>query len=400
LARALTVRNAMSESTLVTRRSCEPLFEALTVRGMTVPNRIVMAPMTRGFSPGGVPGPNVAAYYARRTTGGAGLILTEGIAVDHPAALGDAGLEEKDIPVIAGEAPLQGWRAVVAAVHAAGGRIVAQLWHQGVLRVPGTGPHPEVMSVSPSGYWGPLGKQSSIAPAKIPVDPQIGRPMSELEIEEAIQAFVRSACNAITVGFDAVALHGAHGYLIDNFLWEGTNRRNDPWGGDRARRGTFAIEIVRRIRAAIGDAYPIFFRFSQWKQQDFRATLASTPDELAEVLCPLAAAGVDVFDASVRYFNTPAFADSTLSLAGWAKKLTGRHSMAVGGVGINRGVYDKSKSGAAVDNIELVLARFEAGEFDLVAAGRAMLGDPHFARKVRSGEPTRPYEEGDLRRLE
>jgi 2,4-dienoyl-CoA reductase-like NADH-dependent reductase (Old Yellow Enzyme family) len=149
---------------------------------MTVLNRIAMAPMTRGFSPGGVPGSNVAAYYARRTEGGCGLILTEGIAVDHPAALGDAGLEEKDIPVIASEASLQGWRAVVAAVHAAGGRIVAQLWHQGVLRVPGTGPHPEVVSVSPSGYWGPLGKQSSIASGKIPADPQVGRPMSEQEI--------------------------------------------------------------------------------------------------------------------------------------------------------------------------------------------------------------------------
>jgi 2,4-dienoyl-CoA reductase-like NADH-dependent reductase (Old Yellow Enzyme family) len=367
---------------------------------MTVANRVVMAPMTRGFSPAGVPGANVAAYYARRAEGGCGLIVTEGIAVDHPASLGDAGLEEKDIPVIAGEAPLQGWRAVVAAVHAAGGRIVAQLWHQGVLRVPGTGPFPDVLSVSPSGYWGPLGKQSSIGAARIPSDPQVGRPMSEQEIEEAIQAFVRSARNAIAVGFDGVALHGAHGYLIDNFLWEGTNRRNDRWGGDRARRGTFAIEIVRRIRAAIGERYPIFFRFSQWKQQDFRAALANTPDELAEVLCPLAAAGVDVFDASVRYFNTPAFPESTLGLAGWARKLTGRHAMAVGGVGINRGVYDKSKSAAPVDNIELVMARFTGGEFDLVAVGRAMLGDAHFARKVRAGEPIRPYQEEDLRQLE
>lgn len=389
----------MAEPAAVSKRSCEPLFQSFSVRGMTTCNRIVMAPMTRGLSPNGVPGPDVAAYYARRAEGECGLIITEGVAVDHPAALGDAGLDENDVPVLAGEAALHGWRNVVTAVHAAGGRIIAQLWHQGVLRKPGTGPNPNVASVSPSGYWGPLGNQSSIAPASIPADPQVGVPMSEQDIEDAIAAYVRSARNAIAVGFDGVALHGAHGYLIDNFLWAGTNHRNDRWGGDRARRSAFAVEIVRRIRAAIGESRPIFFRFSQWKQQDFRATLADTPEELAEVLCPLAEAGVDVFDASVRYFNKAAFAGSPLSLAGWAKKLTGRRSMAVGGVGISQGVYDKGKAAAVVDNVEPLLERFAAGEFDLVAVGRAMLGDPQWARKTRAGEPIRAYSEADLRYL-
>lgn len=389
----------MAEPAAVSKRSRESLFQPFTVRGMTTCNRIVMAPMTRGLSPNGVPGDDVAAYYARRAEGECGLIITEGIAVDHPAALGDAGLDESDVPVLVGEAALRGWRNVVTAVHAAGGRIVAQLWHQGVLRKPGTGPNPDIASVSPSGYWGPLGRQSSIAPASIPADPQVGVPMSEQEIEDAIAAYVRCARNASAVGFDGVALHGAHGYLIDNFLWAGTNHRNDRWGGDRARRGAFAVEIVRRIRAVIGEAQPIFFRFSQWKQQDFRAALADTPDELAEVLCPLAEAGVDVFDASVRYFNKAAFADSPMSLAGWAKKLTGRCSMAVGGVGISQGVYDKGKPAAVVDNIEPLLERFAADEFDLVAVGRAMLGDPHWARKTRAGESIRAYSEADLRHL-
>jgi 2,4-dienoyl-CoA reductase-like NADH-dependent reductase (Old Yellow Enzyme family) len=382
------------------KRSREPLFEPFTVRGLTTRNRIVMAPMTRGFSPQGVPGSDVAAYYARRAAGECGLIVTEGIAVDHPAALGDAGLQENDVPLLAGEASLQGWREVVSAVHGAGGRIVAQLWHQGVLRKPGTGPYPAVASVSPSGVWGPLGKQSSIAAASIPTDPVVGAPMSEQDIEEAIEAYVRCARNAVAVGFDGVALHGAHGYLIDNFLWAGTNLREDRWGGDRARRGEFGVEVVRRIRSVIGESHPIFFRFSHWKQQDFRATLADTPEELAEVLCPLAEAGVDVFDASVRYFNKAAFAGSPLSLAGWAKKLTGRNAMAVGGIGINQGVYDKGKAPVVVDNIEPLLERLLAGEFDLFAVGRAMLGDPHWARKLRSGEPSRAYSEEDLRRLE
>ena len=380
-------------------RSREPLFAPIAIRSMTLRNRIAMAPMTRGFSPGGVPGPDVAAYYTRRAEGLCGLIITEGVAVDHPAALGDAGLEEKDVPVLAGGAPLAGWRRVTDSVHAAGARIAAQLWHPGVLRKPGTGPYPEIASVSPSGWWGPLDRQGAFAPGSLPAQSGIGAPMTQADIEDAIEAFVRSARNAVASGFDAVALHGAHGYLIDNFLWEGTNLRLDRWGGDIARRGAFAVEIVRRIRLAIGEAVPILFRFSQWKQQDFRASLAATPDELAQVLCPLAEAGVDVFDASVRYFNRQAFADSPLSLAGWAKKLTGKLSMAVGGVGINQGVYDTAKAASAVDNVELLLARFEAGEFDLVAVGRAMLGDPEWARKVHRREVARSFEAGDLRRL-
>src|SRR5688500_10805940 len=160
-------------------QSREALFTPLTIGKVTVPNRVVMAPMTRGMSPGGVPGEDVAAYYGRRAEGHCGLIITEGIAVDHPAALGDAGLDEKDVPLLAGEAPLAGWRRVTEQVHQGGAKIIAQLWHQGVLRKPGTDPYPHVPSVSPSGIWGPLGRMTSIAPEKIPAAQNVGQPMSD-----------------------------------------------------------------------------------------------------------------------------------------------------------------------------------------------------------------------------
>ncbi len=369
----------------------ERLFEPLTIRGVTLPNRIVMSPMTRGFSPNGIPTGEVAEYYARRAAGGAGLIITEGVAVDNPAALGDAGLGEDNIPLLAGDGPIAGWRKVVEKVHAHGAKIVPQLWHQGVLRKPGTGPYPEVASVSPSGIWGPLGRVTSVDPKSIPQDPHVGEPMSEQEIEEAIEAFVRCARNAVEAGFDGIALHGGHGYLIDNFLWEGTNQRDDRWGGDRRRRSEFAAEMLRRIRKVIGDDLPIFFRFSQWKQQDFRATLADNPEELAEVLNPIAEAGADVFDASVRYYNKACFDGSPENLAGWANKVTGKYSMAVGGIGINQGMYDRGKETAAVTDFEPLLSRFANGEFDLVAVGRSLIGDPEWARKFRAGEEPRAY---------
>lgn len=376
-------------TTLPTER--EDLFQPLKIRDVMLRNRIVMSPMTRGFCPDGIPTEDVAAYYARRAEGGVGLIITEGVAVDHPAALGDAGLGENNIPLLSGNGPIEGWRRVVEAVHAHGAKIIPQLWHQGVMRKPGTGPNPDVASVSPSGSWGPLGGMTSIAPESIPVNPMIGVPMSEAQIEEAIEAFVRCAVNAVDAGFDGIALHGGHGYLIDNFLWAGTNMRDDRWGGDRLRRSAFPAEIVRRIRREIGDALPIFFRFSQWRQQDFRSTLADTPDELSEVLLPLAEAGVDVFDASVRYYNRAAFEGSPINLAGWARTLTGKMSMAVGGVGINQGMYDRDKASSVVTDFSPLIERFRGAEFDLVAVGRAMIGDPQWTNKFKQYQEPLPY---------
>ncbi len=371
----------------------------ITIRGLTVPNRLVMSPMTRGFCPHGTPTAAVADYYARRAAGGCGLVITEAVGVDHPSALGDAGLGEDNIPVLHGDAPIAGWRRVVEAVHAAGGSIVPQLWHQGPLRLAGTGPNPDAPTLSPSGLWGPPGRLTSLGAEKIPGTPCIGAPMSESQIQDVIDAYVRSARNAMLAGFDGIAIHGAHGYLIDTFLWGETNRRSDRWGGDRVQRTAFAAEIVRRIRAEIGDDLPIFFRFSHWKQQDFRAELAATPDELEQLLGPLADAGVDVFDASVRYFDKAAYPVSELSLAGWAKKVTGKLSMAVGGVGINKGMYDGDKGVAAVDNIDRVVTRFMSGEIDLIAVGRALLGDAEWARKVIEGHAVMPFDPTTLDRL-
>jgi len=357
----------------------------LTICGTTLRNRVVMSPMTRGFCPGGIPTEAVAAYYARRAAGGCGLLITEGTGVDHPTSLGLAGMGDGHAPDLRSDAAEDGWRRVVDGVHAAGACIFPQLWHQGPLRSPAAGPFPGHAPIGPSGYWGPPGRRSSLRPEERPADPCIGSPLAVPDIEALLDAYGRSARRAMRAGFDGIAIHGAHGYLIDAFLWSGTNHRDDDWGGDRSRRSRFAAEVVQRVRAEIGAARPIVFRFSQWKLQDFDARLAETPDELGEVLAPIAAAGVDVFDASVRYFDRPAFEGAERGLAGWAKRLTGRLSMTVGGVGINQGMYDGGRGVAAIDNIAPLIQRFECGEFDLVAVGRALLGDPQWARKMFAG---------------
>lgn len=378
-----------------------PLFEPIAIRGLALANRIVMAPMTRNFSPSGVPGEDVAAYYRRRAEGGTGLLITEGVGIDHPAALGDAGLGESNLPHLYGEAALAGWRRVVDAVHAAGGRIVPQLWHQGVMREPGTGPQPQAASLRPSGLWGPAGRMTSIDPAYAQRVQAPTRPMSEREIQDVIDAYGRSARHAREVGFDGIAIHGAHGYLIDTFLWDETNRRADAWGGDRRARARFAAEVVRAIRREVGESLPIFFRFSQWKQQDFKARLAATPQQLEEVLGPIADAGVDVFDGSARYFDRAEFEGSPLNLSGWARKLTGKLAMAIGGIGLDRGFYDSKRDGRAggSDNVALLMRRFERGEFDLVAVGRALLNEPRWTEKLRHGHALPAFDERRMKEL-
>lgn len=372
-----------------------PLFEPFALRDLKLDNRIVMAPMTRGFSPSGVPGDDVAAYYRRRAE--AGLIITEGVGVDHPAALGGSGVDGDNAPHMYGKAALEGWKHVVEEIHAAGGVVMPQLWHQGVMREMGTGPHPEVESVRPSGTWGPLDKTAMVSPQYLEnVAAKPGRAMTDEEVVDVIEGFARSARWAMEVGFDGIAVHGAHGYMVDDFLWEGTNTRTDRWGGDHIGRAAFAAELVKAIRREIGPGPVINFRFSQWKQQDVRARLAETPDQLGEILGPLADAGVDIFDGSQRYFDKPEFEGSPLNLAGWAKKLTGKASQTVGGVGLASGVYDSKKDGgsaAALVNVYKVAERLAKGEFDLVGVGRAIMHDPDWTRRIREGEELLPFDE-------
>jgi 2,4-dienoyl-CoA reductase-like NADH-dependent reductase (Old Yellow Enzyme family) len=374
------------------------LFQPLQIRSVNLRNRIVMAPMTRNFSPLGVPGADVAAYYRRRAEGEVGLIITEGVGVDHAAALGDAGLGESNLPHMHGEASLNGWRHVVDEVHAAGSVIFPQLWHQGVMKALGTGPHPEVTGCRPSGVWGPTsGRVISVDSRYVEKMAAPTQPMTDAEIWEVIAAYRRSARHAIDLGFDGIAIHGGHGYMVDNFLWEETNLRTDRWGGDRRRRSEFAVQVVKAIREEIGERYPIVFRFSQWKQQDFKARLANTAEELAEILLPISQAGVDVFDGSVRYFNRAEFAGSELNLSGWAKKITGKLAMTVGGVGLNNGMYDTHKdNSAASENLDVLMTRFNRDEFDLVAVGRAILDDPEWPRKARVGDPFKPFDKQSL----
>ncbi|MER5974583.1 NADH:flavin oxidoreductase [Streptomyces sp. NPDC002055] len=365
-------------------RAAEILSRPVTLNGLTVPNRIAMAPMTRKFSPGGIPGEDVRSYYARRAAAGVGLIVTEGTYVGHESAG-----ESDRVPRFHGEEQLAGWAKVAEAVHAAGGTIVPQLWHIGMVRKQGDAPYVDAPAVGPSGI-------------RLDGTEGTGTAMTRHDLDNVIGAFAEAAAAAERIGFDGIELHGAHGYLLDQFLWAGTNRRTDAYGGDLVARTKFAAEIVAAVRETVSSDFPVIFRYSQWKQEAYDARLARTPEELEAILTPLAEAGVDAFHASTRRYWLPEFEDSDLNLAGWTKKLTGRPTITVGSIGLD-GDFLRSFAGegAAVGSIDNLLERLERDEFDLVAVGRALLHDPEWAAKVLAGrlDELKPYDAAALKTL-
>jgi 2,4-dienoyl-CoA reductase-like NADH-dependent reductase (Old Yellow Enzyme family) len=377
----------MSEGpTTATPGDVAPLFRPFQLGELTLPNRIVMAPMTREFSPGGVPGDDVVGYYQHRAAGGVGLIVTEGTYVDHPSAGTSA-----RVPRFHGADALAGWQRVVEAVHAAGGRIMPQLWHVGAARQAGAPPVPEAPVVGPSGLnlaGSPLGDERST--------------LTQSDIDHIIGAFADAAAAAERVGFDGIELHGAHGYLIDQFLWSVTNRRTDAYGGDPVARTHFAAEIVAAVRKTVATSFPVVLRMSQWKPGAYDAKLAETPQQLERLLTPLVEAGVDVFHASTRRYWLPEFDGSDLNLAGWIKKITGLPVITVGSVGLDSEFISTfGGKTPSVTGIEQLLERLGRDEFDLVAIGRALLSDPAWARKVREGRADEiiPFELAALREL-
>ncbi|QJC50769.1 NADH:flavin oxidoreductase [Paenibacillus albicereus] len=345
-----------------------PLFRPFEGGKLKLGNRVVMAPMTRSFSPGGVPGADVAAYYRRRAERGVGLIITEGTIIDHPAAASD-----RDVPHFYGAEALEGWAQVVREVHEAGGKIIPQIWHVGTVREAAAFPESDAVPAGPSG----LSQTGE----------KVSEPLTVEEIRGLVKGYADAAAAAKRIGFDGVEIHGAHGYLIDQFFWERTNKRDDEYGGDLVGRTRFAVEVIEAVREAVGPDFPIVFRFSQFKYVDYSNKLASTPEELERFLAPLSAAGVDVFHASTRRFWEPEFEGSPLNLAGWTRRITGKPVITVGSVGLDStftSAASEDKSGEQ-PRIEELMKRLEDEEFDLVGVGRALLTDPAWAEKIREG---------------
>lgn len=358
----------MQASNDATQLTLDPVRRPFPFGRVTLRNRCAMSPMTRQFSPGGLPGPDVAAYYAVRAAAGVGLIITEGVYVDHPSA------GKQDAAPALRPDTADAWRQVVDAVHEQGGAIIPQLWHVGNYR--------RVAAGDPAPGLGP----EAITEA----GETVVLAMNQADIDATIAAFARSARIAIDCGFDGVEIHGGHGYMLDQFHWERTNNRQDAYGGTLENRFRLSCEVVRAVRAEIGPDWPIVFRLSQWKMSDYEARILQDVGELQQVAAMLTEAGVDVFDISARRFWLPAFEEGGPSLAALFRAASGRPVIAVGSVGLDKPSVSRHERTAETMKavpvgIENASAALAAGEFDLFAAGRTLLADPRWLEKILAG---------------
>lgn len=358
------------------------LFSPLSIGSLTLANRFVMPAMQRELAPDGIPSADMAKHYRARVEGGVGLVIGEATAVNHPAAT------HYWKYALLTPAAIEGWKPVIEAVKNAGGKIFLQLWHQGAVREEGKGPNPLAPTISPSGLLGP-GQPS-------------GRAMTVSDMDEVTEAFVEGGRTVKALGADGIEIHCAHGYLLDQFLWDETNRRDDDYGGDHIARTRYPCEVIRAIRGEVGQTFPISARISQWKERDFSARIADTPQQLEDILKALKNAGIDIFHASTRRFWEAEFPGSSLGFAGWVKRLSGLPVITVGSVGLDSdimaslgGTEARSTGNAGLADLA---RRFDNREFDLVAVGRAILGDPHWVRKVKEGryDELRPFTRDDL----
>jgi 2,4-dienoyl-CoA reductase-like NADH-dependent reductase (Old Yellow Enzyme family) len=360
-----------------------PLFQPLTINDLTLPNRFVMPGMQRSWGIEGQVSDKTINYYRERAEGGTGLIITEALGVDHPAA----SLEVGELHLNA--ATRDGWARCVEVVKGAGGNFLLQLWHPGAVRKEGQGLRPEVPPISPSGEF--AGKPH-------------GRAASAQDLEDLKAAWVQAAVTARDIGADGVEIHMAHGYLLHQFLWSESNRREDHYGGEAmADRVRFPAEIVAAVRDAVGGRFVISCRISQWAEWDYEAKVARTPEELETMIIALRRAGADVFHMSKRYFHKPEWPDSPLPLAGWVKTVTDAPVITVGSVGLDvdlmQTLYsDRPERQTLTSSLGELAVRFERGEFDLVAVGRSIIADPEFVNKLRDGrfDEIRPFTRADL----
>jgi 2,4-dienoyl-CoA reductase-like NADH-dependent reductase (Old Yellow Enzyme family) len=334
-----------------------PLFAPVSINGLSLSNRIAVAPMTRiSASPTGLVSEAMVRYYERFAKGGFALLITEGIYTDQAFSQGYS-----NQPGFSDIEQAKAWQRVTNKIHQAGGKIFAQLMHAGALSQSNRF---RDYTVGPSAVR-PKGKQMTLyrGTGEYPLP----REMSSAEIAEAIAGFTRAAVLAIEVaGFDGVEIHGANGYLLDQFLTEYTNRREDEWGGPVANRVRLTLEVARAIRQTLGTAIPLGVRISQGKVNDFTHKWSGAKEDAATIFSSIASAGVDYIHVTEFEARRPAFGDSGPSLVNLARLSAPSTTIIANG-----GLHHPEHAGAILDD-----------GADLIALGKGALANPNWPQRV------------------
>ncbi|PFE05324.1 alkene reductase [Bacillus cereus] len=336
------------------------LFDPIQIGAWSLRNRVAMAPMTRCFANDetGVVGADVAEYYRKRAADGVGLIITEGIVIS-PRAKGNPG-----VPGIYTGEQIESWKSVTDAVHKEGGTIIAQIWHVGRMS------HHELtggfLPQAPSA----IAAQGNVPRFRKPFDTP--EAMTIEEIQETIEQYAQAARNAIEAGFDGVEIHGAHGYLIDQFAYEFANHRNDQYGGDLKQRLTFMKEVLQAVISAIGTDKTLI-RFSAFKG-DNPGYMWKDPEAaiktFIEMFCEV---GLTMIHPSTMNY-TQVIADG--------KNL---HQLV-------RKYWEGIIVGVGNLNPKEAEEALQEGTIDVAAFGRPLISNPDFVHRVKRGESLGEYD--------
>ncbi len=341
------------------------LFEATNLGPLNLSNRLAVAPMTRvSANDDGTANHSMQSYYRDFAAGGFGLIITEALYTDQ--AYSQCYRQQ---PGMSSYAQAESWRETVQAVHQQGSAIIAQLAHGGAISQFNQYAN---NTVAPSAVK-PLGQQMPFYYGE--GDYAVPTEMSEQDIKDAIQGFADAALLAESAGFDGIEIHGANGYLLDQFLTTYTNQRQDQYGGSLSNRLRIHREVIHAIREVVRADFLVGIRFSQTKVNDTEYSWPEGEAAAKEIFSLMAECEVDFIHTTELTLDKPAF-ENSVSLAALAKKYSGLPVIANGGV-------------SEVSQTDSTLREESA---DVIALGKIALSNPDWPNAVRSGKALVPFD--------
>ena len=345
----------------------DTLFSPLIVKNHTFRNRLGLAPMTR-MSAGGdsIPRRDVLDFLIRRAERGAGLVYTEAIVTDYESAQGYPGQAR-----ITSQPQIDTWHEVVDAIHGHGAKAIMQIFHCGRMAWPEVNPAHRV--IAPSNLAPSQNNPLTESPYPQP------EAMSRFEIEHVIQGFVETAKGAVAAGFDGIEIHGAHGYLISQFLSSHSNTRSDDYGGSEENRFRFSREVIRAVRPVVPDDRLLFFRISNWGVADMEVSLFASAEEWQTMIRFLDQEAIDGISVSTYCFSDPLF-DRGQSAAELTRAATSLPILICGRI------HDRASAEAALENADMVLS------------GKSMLLNPDWLEEVREGKELPPFSSDEANR--
>jgi 2,4-dienoyl-CoA reductase-like NADH-dependent reductase (Old Yellow Enzyme family) len=336
------------------------LFTQFKIKNFTLNNRIGVAPMTRmSASVDSIPRQDVLDFLVRRAQNGVSIVYTEAIVTDYESAQGYPGQAR-----MLTQPQIDAWKPVVEKIHEEGAIAVMQMFHCGRMAWPEVNPANRI--IAPSSVTVKDDNPLTESPYPVP------EAMSLFDIEHVIAGFVETAKGAVDAGFDGIEIHGAHGYLINQFLSPYSNKRTDSYGGSVENRYRFAHEVIKAVHEAIPEDRLLIFRISNWGIADMDVSLFETKDEYQEIIRRLSKEPLDAISVSTYEYQQKAFG-SDKNMAQLTREVTDLPVMICGGI------YDGASAEDALKDADIILS------------GKSLLLNANWVEEVRAEKALNRY---------